>query len=71
MYKLHTGLTLEGLDYILIPEKEFPKISNPFHITAWLFKHPWITCQRQKPKIPMAHVAYESKIRSIERSSMH
>ena len=33
-------------------------------ISAWLYKHPWITCQNDKPSIPMTRVACESKRRS-------
>ena len=38
--------------------------------SAWLYKHPWITCQNNYPSTSMTHVACESKLRSILRSSM-
>ena len=39
--------------------------------SAWLYKPPWITCQKNKPSTPMTHVACESKLRSVVKSSMH
>ena len=39
--------------------------------SAWLYKPPWITCQTNKPRTPMTHVACESKLRSVVKSSMH
>ena len=44
-------------------------ISAPVHRTsasAWLYEHPWIKCQRNKPSTSMNHVACESKLRSVE-----
>ena len=38
---------------------------------AWLYKHPWMTCQDNTLCISMTHIACESKIRSVVRSSMH
>ena len=38
--------------------------------SVWLYKHPWITCPKSKPSTSMTHVACESKLRSVVRSSM-
>ena len=32
---------------------------------ALLYKQPWMTCQENKPSTSMAHVAFESKLRSV------
>ena len=39
--------------------------------SASLYKHSLITCQKDNPSTPMTHVACESKLRSVARSSMH
>ena len=39
--------------------------------SAWLYKHQWLTCQKNKPNLSMTHEACESKLRSVVRSSMH
>ena len=39
--------------------------------SAWSYKHPWMTCQKNKPITPMTHAACESKLRSVVRSSAH
>ena len=31
----------------------------------------WLTCQKNKPNSPMAHVTCKSKLRSVLKSSMH
>ena len=31
--------------------------------STWLYKHPWITCRKNKPSTSMTHVACESKLR--------
>ena len=36
--------------------------------SAWLYKHPWITSQQNKPSTPMTHAACESLLRSVVRS---
>ena len=38
--------------------------------SAWLYKHTWIKCQRNKPNTSMTHVACDSKC-EVMRSSMH
>ena len=38
---------------------------------SWLYKHPWITCRKHKTKTTMTHIACDSKLCSIVRSSMH
>ena len=38
--------------------------------SAWLYTHPWTTCQRNKPGISMTCVACESKLRLVLRSSL-
>ena len=49
----------------------FPATVDRTSVNAWLYKHQWIICQRNKPRHLMTHVACESKLRSIVRSSMH
>ena len=39
--------------------------------SAWLYKNPWITCQRNKPSTSMTQVACETNLCSVVRSSMH
>ena len=39
--------------------------------SEWLYKHPWISCQKNKPSTSMSHLACELKLCSIVRSSMH
>ena len=38
---------------------------------AYLYKHPWVTCQNSRPRTSMNHVACEFKLRSVVRSYMH
>ena len=38
---------------------------------TWLYKQPMITYQQNKSSTSMIHEAYESKLRSVVRSSMH
>ena len=40
-------------------------------LSAWLYKHPWIICQKNKPNTLMTHEACDSKLRSVVRPSMH
>ena len=40
-------------------------------VSAWLYNYPWIACNKNKPNISMTHVAFESELRSVARSSMH
>ena len=44
---------------------------NRTSASAWLYKHPWIICRRNEARTSMTHVAYESKLCSYMRSSMH
>ena len=37
--------------------------------SAWLYNHPWMS--KNKPYTLMTHVACESMLRSVVRSSMH
>ena len=40
--------------------------------SAWLYKHPWTTSQNNyRPSTSMTHVACDSKLRLVVRSSMH
>ena len=39
--------------------------------SAWLYTHQWIICQNNNPNTSMTHVACESILRSVARSSMH
>ena len=39
--------------------------------SAWFYKHPFITCQKNKPSTSIGHVACKSKLRSGVRSFMH
>ena len=38
--------------------------------SAWLYKHPWIK-SKNKSRRSMTHIACESKLHSVVRSSMH
>ena len=38
--------------------------------SAWLYKTPWIACPKNKLSTSMTHVAGESELRSVVRSSM-
>ena len=37
----------------------------------WLYYPPWITCQQNKLSSSMTHVACQSKLRLVVRSSLH
>ena len=41
---------------------ELPAPVDRTSACAWLYKHPWITCLKNKPNTSMTHVACESKI---------
>ena len=36
--------------------------------SAWLYKHQWITCQKNKPNKSITYVTCDSKLRSVLRS---
>ena len=38
---------------------------------GWLYKHQWISCQKNKPSTSMTHATYKSKLRSVMGSFMH
>ena len=42
---------------------------NRTSASAWLYKIPWITCQKDMPSTSMTHVACESKLSSVVRST--
>ena len=48
-----------------------PAPVNRTSASAWLHKHPWITCQKIKPSTSLTVVACATKLRSVVRSSMH
>ena len=39
--------------------------------SAWLYKHPWIACQKHKPNTSMTHIHWEWKLPSVVGSFMH
>ena len=39
--------------------------------SAWLYKRPWMACQKYQPRTSMTHVTCKPKLRSVLRKSMH
>ena len=60
--------TIPPLPYIVQYRHLIPAPVNQTSASAWWCKHPWITCQKNKPSTSMTHVACKSKLRSVVRS---
>ena len=61
------GSFLAALQY----RNQIPAPVDRLSAIAWLYKHPWLTCQKNKQSTPKTHVICKSKLRSVLRSSMH
>ena len=73
----HAYLELAFLGFSHIPDKSTPQdYGGVCHggvwtsAYSWLYTRLWMTCQKHKPSISMTHVACESKLRSVARSSL-
>ena len=63
---------VKGIDAPVLQSRNLiPAPVDRTSASAWLYKHPWITCQETMLNPSMIHQACESKLRSIVRSSMH
>ena len=65
-----------GFPSIIVPYTIQLRHSNPAPVdrmsaSAWLHKHPWMTCWKNRPSTSMTHITCESKLCSVMMSSMH